>query len=258
MSNENFVCLHVFLFSYIVCVSTSLSLSHSPSFTLYPSFLLFPLSPSCNHPFRVTLEGHPPPRTACSRTRPGVAVSSRAASARASLAIVGPRVRKTGEVLVVDRRVRGRSRKPVGRTLSLSRDLVRDREQAPRFSRGRDEAPGCFGSSDDRTNDQPSRSWDSSGSDGDLATLDFSSRLYGWMNEWMNDEWRRVSRDFFFVIKEEYKSLTIDSAVGEAQFLWLCLSLERRIIDRIYRDWDNVDFYIDGSEEWMSGVKIGR
>lgn len=118
------------------------------------------LSPSYNHPFRATLEGHPLPRTACPRTRPGVAVTSRAASARASLAIVGPRVRKTGVVLVVVARMDVFA----SRSERLSRDLVHNRKEARRSSEeDRDEAPeeGCSESFDDRIKDRPSRSRDS-------------------------------------------------------------------------------------------------
>lgn len=78
---------------YLLSVSLSLSGRYYLSLCLP---LSFSLCHSTKHPFRATLEGHPLPRTACPRIRPGVAVSSRAASARASLAIVGPRVHKTG------------------------------------------------------------------------------------------------------------------------------------------------------------------
>jgi len=73
------------------------SLSFSNHYDLFFSlFLSISLYHSLSIPFELPLEGHPLPRTACPRIHPGVAVSSRAASARASLAIVGPRVRKTG------------------------------------------------------------------------------------------------------------------------------------------------------------------
>jgi len=87
---------------YISCISLfscTLRIFLSPFAVSLPLSPLFSLSLSItllSTPFELPLEGHPLPRTACPRIRPGVAVSSRAASARASLAIVGPRVRKTG------------------------------------------------------------------------------------------------------------------------------------------------------------------
>jgi len=119
MSNENSPC----------CVrDVFFSCSHVASLCLSHSSFSFPLSPSrfcsrslpssssfchmCNAgaslplavlfvalvatPFEPPSKATHYPATACPRTRPGVAVSSRAASARASLAIVGPRVVKRG------------------------------------------------------------------------------------------------------------------------------------------------------------------
>lgn len=96
MSNENsvFRAHHPFLL-HASCLSphhVSFSLRLLLSLSFFLSLSITPLST----PFELPLEGHPLPRTACPRIRPGVAVSSRAASARASLAIVGPRVHKTG------------------------------------------------------------------------------------------------------------------------------------------------------------------
>jgi len=119
MSNENSLCCVCDVFFSCSHIA-SLHLSHS-SFSLPLSSSRFcsrflPSSSSFCHMCNVgaslplaallvapvTIPLEPPskathyPATACPRTRPGVAVSSRAASARASLAIVGPRVVKRG------------------------------------------------------------------------------------------------------------------------------------------------------------------